>query len=383
MPRARAQRRFECGGGTLGPASWLARSSRLERPKHLRKLSAKNCQKLRTPPDRNRPKRWSCGSASPGTQEVVRCNLPPKFAGLWILASTRFSAYLLSYFSALLCYDADKSSAGVPPEARSWPACVSARREDDKNARDENNSSWLLLALMLAHRQANDVLHLKGELINELLSEVERLRAAVAGHESRERQLRAELRGAQAQEQEQRQSAQLQSAGLQQLRTETARNAKRHAQEARRREELLTARAVAAEEALQSERAQQRAQLERKDAMLRTAQAQARALQRTIDNAELTKRNEAFVSQSAHAPFGQPAWLASLGAGATPTPPSLTAPEPPSVRASMGASQARHATPETTAPPAAPDDGTAARQAPLSLAQQQRAFIDGLAHALG
>ena len=33
-------------------------------------------------------------------------------------------------------------------------------------------------------------------------------------------------------------------------------------------------------------------------------------------------------------------------------------------------------------PPAAPDDGTAARQAPLSLAQQQRAFIDGLAHAL-
>ena len=47
---------------------------------------------------------------------------------------------------------------------------------------------------MLAHRQANDVLHLKGELINELLSEVERLRATVAGHESRERQLRAELR---------------------------------------------------------------------------------------------------------------------------------------------------------------------------------------------
>ena len=235
---------------------------------------------------------------------------------------------------------------------------------------------------MLAHRQANDVLHLKGELINELLSEVERLRAAVAGHESRERQLRAELRGAQAQEQEQRQFAQLQSAGLQQLRTETARNAKRHSQEARRREELLTARAVAAEEALQSERAQQRAQLERKDAMLRTAQAQARALQRKIDNAELAKRNEAFVSQSAHAPCGQPAWLASLGAGATPTPPSLTAPEPPSEGASMGASQARHASPETTSPPAAPDDGTAARQAPLSLAQQQRAFIDGLAHAL-
>ena len=76
------------------------------------------------------------------------------------------------------------------------------------------------------------------------------------------------------------------------------------------------------------------------------------------------------------------AWLASLGAGAAPTPPSLTAPEPPSEGASMGASQARHASPETTSPPAAPDDGTAARQAPLSLAQQQRAFIDGLAHAL-
>ena len=233
---------------------------------------------------------------------------------------------------------------------------------------------------MLAHRQANDVLHLKGELINELLSEVERLRAAVEGHESRERQLRAELRGAQANEQEQRQSAQLQSTGLQQLRTETARSVKRHAQEAKRREELLTSRAVAAEETLQSERAQQRAQLERKDAALRTAQAQARALQRKIDNAELAKRNEAFVSQSAHASCGQPAWLASLGAGATPTPPSLTAPEPPS----EGAARARHATPETIgliAPPV-PDEDTAARHVPLSLAQQQRAFIDGLGQAL-
>ena len=235
-------------------------------------------------------------------------------------------------------------------------------------------------SLMLAHRQANDVLHLKGELINELLSEVERLRAAVEGHESRERQLRAELRGSQAQEQEQRQSAQLQSTGLQQLRTETARSVKRHAQEAKRREELLTARAVAAEETLQSVRAEQRAQLERKDAALRTAQAQARTLQRKIDNAELAKRNEAFVSQSAHASCGQPAWLASLGAGATPTPPSLTAPEPPS----EGAARARHATPETIgliAPPV-PDEDTAARHVPLSLAQQQRAFIDGLGQAL-
>jgi hypothetical protein len=231
---------------------------------------------------------------------------------------------------------------------------------------------------MLAHRQANDVLHLKGELINELLSEVERLRAAVEGHESRERRLRAELRGAQAQEQDQRQSAQIQSTELQQLRTETARSVKRHAQEAKRREELLTARAAAAEETLQSERAEQRAQLERKDATLRTAQAQARALQRKIDNAELAKRNEAFVSQSARdASCGQPAWLASLGAGAAPTPPSLTAPEPPS----EGAWRARHTTPETIAPPV-PEEGTAARHAPLSLAQQQRAFIDGLGQAL-
>ena len=113
-------------------------------------------------------------------------------------------------------------------------------------------------------------------------------------------------------------------------------------------------------------------------ATFRTAQEQARALQRKIDNAELAKRNEAFVSQSARdASCGQPAWLAFLGAGAAPTPPSLTAPEPPS----EGAWRARHTTPETIAPPV-PEEGTAARHAPLSLAQQQRAFIDGLGQAL-
>ena len=264
------------------------------------------------------------------------------------------------------------------------PAATSRRRSLGKKYNDNTGGATAPARrntpLMLAHRQANDVLHLKGELINELLSEVERLRAAVKGHESRERQLRAELRGSQAQEQEQRQSAQLQSTGLQQLRTETARSVKRHAQEAKRREELLTARAVAAEETLQSVRAEQRAQLERKDAALRTAQAQARTLQRKIDNAELAKRNEAFVSQSAHASCGQPAWLASLGAGATPTPPSLTAPEPPEPP-SEGTSRARHATPETIAPPV-PEEGTEARHVPLSLAQQQRAFIDGLGQVL-
>ena len=221
-----------------------------------------------------------------------------------------------------------------------------------------------------AHRQANDVLHLKGELINELLAEVDRLRATCEGHESQERQLCAELRGAQAQEQEQRQFAQLQSTALQQLRTETARNVKRHTQDAKRREESLTTRAVAAEETLRSERAQQRAQLDRKDAALRTAQAQSRSLQRRIDNAELTKRNEAFLSQSAHASCGQPAWLACLGP--TPTPPSLVAPKPPS----EGTLQARNATPETIAPPVL-KEGTACHGS-LSLAQQQRAFIEGL-----
>ena len=228
---------------------------------------------------------------------------------------------------------------------------------------------------MLAYRQANDVLNLKGELLDELLLEVERLRAACVGHESRERQLRVELRGAQAREEEQRQFAQLQSTGLQQLRTETARNVKRHAQESKRREESLTARAVAAEEALQLERAQQRAQVDQKDVTLRTAQAQARALQRRIDNAEIAKRNEAFVSRSAHASCGscgqQPAWLASLGAN--PTSPSQTVSEPPS----ESTLPPRHATPETIAPPVSKE--VEARQVSLSLAEQQLAFIEGLA----
>ena len=76
--------------------------------------------------------------------------------------------------------------------------------------------------------QAHDVLQLKGELIGELVAEVERLRVANEAHEARRRSLSAELKAAQEREEDQRRFAELQSTGLQQARTEAARTAKRH-----------------------------------------------------------------------------------------------------------------------------------------------------------
>ena len=229
--------------------------------------------------------------------------------------------------------------------------------------------------------QAHDVLQLKGELIGELVAEVERLRVANEAHEARRRSLSAELKAALEREEEQRRFAELQSTGLQQARTEAARTAKRHAQEAKRREESLTARATAAEEALRKEAAHHRSQLEQKDAALRTAQAQARALQRRLDNAQLTKRNDAFVSQSTHATGAQPPapWLAGIGGGTPPSPPDLAMAELPLEGAAswpLSGSSGGRPTPETIAP-AAPNDEQG-RGGQVSLAQQQRDFIERL-----
>lgn len=169
--------------------------------------------------------------------------------------------------------------------------------------------------MALAFEQANAVLALKGSLVDELIAEVERLRAACARHETREQALGAELKECKERVQQMQRDAQYQANALQQVQTEARVNARRNSQEAKRREEALAARLQTAEDARKQEAARSKVALEQKDASLRAAQAQARGLQRRLENIELQKRNGAFVSASTHMPQqpGAPPWPAAAG----------------------------------------------------------------------